>query len=50
MVKAALVAGEELDDDEAAEDAMPAWMDGDADSAAESMVAATTTLTLLYGL
>ena len=39
---AALVAGEDEaeldDDDDAAEDAMPAWMDGDADTAAESMM------------
>ena len=45
VVTAALVAGAdeeaELDDDD---DAMPAWMDGDADTAAESMVTATTTL------
>ena len=48
VVTAALVAGAdeeaELDDDD---DAMPAWMDGDADTAAESMIA-TAARTLLY--
>ena len=50
VVTAALVDGAEEDeeaelDDE--DDAMPAWMDGDADTAAESMIA-TTAGTLLY--
>ena len=49
VVTAALVAGAEaaeaeLDDDD--DDAMPAWMDGDADTAAESMV---TTATGIFG-